>query len=119
MEENESSPSKRRKTSNHISKALRNLNENVSTTTNNSILDQILTPNDKDKNEKQSVNINIDVEDKEEDIDLNGWVDKTVQNNPESIISNTLKNMVKKIDRLSNSKAINDENMLAMIHAGK
>ena len=66
------------------------------------------------------MSINIDTEDdKNEDVDLNDWVKKTVKNNPESIITDTLKNMVKKIDRISNSQAINDENMLAMIHAGK
>ena len=114
---NASEPSKKkRKISQHLRDAIHQLQGDEEDVAASSILNQINTDN---KGKSQRIDVNVKDQDEDEDIDMNDWLNSSMNPPKGNLLSDTINGMVKKMDRLSGSQAISNESMLDMIHAGK
>ena len=103
----------KRRMAQQLKDALNELENTGGDITTNSILDQMNF-----ESETENVDINMrEEDDKNEDDDMANWL--SMKPSKGSIVTDTINGMVKKIDRLSDSKSITEENMMKMIQAGK
>ena len=110
--ENESERTKQR-AAQHLQQVLSSGDKNNPPKTNKNIYQQILQAS-----EKSQEDIDVNMSEKKQESDELAWIKQKLPSNQQSVISNSIEDLAKKVGRLNESNAISTEHIVKVIQCG-